>query len=79
MQTLASCAVIPSKESLFGLFRATKSSQAKEYFPLLANFIDELTELARAYSLSSIAGPALLTLLSACPKARTIPKSQASK
>jgi hypothetical protein len=41
MQTLASCAVIPSEESLFGPFRATKSSQAKEFFPLLANSIDE--------------------------------------
>ena len=46
MQTLASCAVIPSEESLFGLFRATKSSQAKEFFPLLANFIDETNRTA---------------------------------
>jgi hypothetical protein len=42
---LSRYAVIPgaarcSEESLFGLFRATKSSHAKEFFPLLANFID---------------------------------------
>jgi len=35
-----------SEESFFGLFRATKSIHAKEFFPLLAKFIDETNRTA---------------------------------
>jgi hypothetical protein len=86
MQTLASYAVIPSagEESLFGLFRATKSSHAKEFLPLLANFIGETSGTAarqlRGNHLAPTAfalllgPPALPTLLRTCPKSKNHPK-----
>jgi hypothetical protein len=66
-----------SEESLFGLFRATKSIHTKEFFPLLANFIDETNGTAVRQLRGAYLPPTAFPLLPGLPALPTLlPRAQ---
>ena len=68
-----------ARNLVFGLFRATKSSHAKEFFPLLVNFIDETNGTAVRQLRGTYLPPTAFPLLPGLPALPTFTHMRKSK